>query len=66
TCCGKLKNDDFKQNDDKWKMEHYDNICSTEAAGTGRYRPVCGFYSNRPLFYFNSATILLNSAMSKI
>ncbi|MDP2755203.1 MAG: ATP-binding protein, partial [Nitrospirota bacterium] len=25
----------------------------------------CVFYSNRPLFYFNSATILLNSAMSK-
>jgi hypothetical protein len=48
TCCGKLPNDDFKQYDNNWKLEHYDNICSTEPPGTGRYRPV--YSCDDPIF----------------
>jgi len=48
TCCGKLKTDDFKQFDERWKSEYYDNICSTEPAGTGRYRPV--YSCDDPIF----------------
>jgi hypothetical protein len=40
SCCGKLHTDEFRQFDERWKSEHYDNICSTEPPGTGRYRPV--------------------------
>ena len=34
TCCGKLKNDDFKQFDLRWSTTSYDNICylSTDTA----------------------------------
>jgi len=48
TCCGKLKTDEFKQFDDRWKSEHYDNICSTEPPKTGRYRPV--YSCDDPIF----------------
>ncbi|MBU4446024.1 MAG: fibronectin type III domain-containing protein, partial [Elusimicrobia bacterium] len=47
TCCGKLKNDDFKQFDDEWKSEHYDNICSTSPAGM-KNRPV--YSCDDPIF----------------
>ena len=39
-CCGKLKNDDFKQFDSRWKSEHYDNLCSTSPA----------YIKNRPVY----------------
>ena len=39
-CCGKLKNDDFKQFDNRWKTKSYDTICSTFPA----------YMKNRPVY----------------
>jgi len=47
-CCGKLKTDEFKQNDERWKKSDYDNICSTEPVESGRYRPV--YSCDNPIF----------------
>jgi hypothetical protein len=55
TCCGKIPNEDFKQSSSTWANQHYDNICSTEPANTGNYRPV----------YTCSATIFNNPQYQK-